>query len=109
MSEHGQSGRHPRTTPSQAIGESGDQEARREADRAVVEGGRSSGRRDTRRQGAGGQDTGGSPSGRQDTGGQEPEPEGHSAKRQRPGVGREEQVRPHDPRSRRSDRESDDR
>ncbi|MBT2448667.1 hypothetical protein J7F03_16530 [Streptomyces sp. ISL-43] len=86
MSEHGRSGRHPRSTPSQAIGESGDEEARREADRAVVED-----RQDTDRQDSGGRDL-----------------EGHSAKRQRPGIGREEQIHPH-PRGRRPDRESDDR
>ncbi|MET9885573.1 hypothetical protein ABZZ20_21045 [Streptomyces sp. NPDC006430] len=82
MSEHGKPGRHPRTTPSQAVGESGDEEARREADRAVK-----SDRRDADGRGL----------------------EGHSAKRQRPGIGREEQTRPHPPQSRRPDSESDDR
>ncbi|MEU3610013.1 hypothetical protein AB0E83_31930 [Streptomyces sp. NPDC035033] len=74
-------GTRPRTTPAQAVGESGDEEARREADAAVVSGGPSGGRREagersgaTDREGAG----------------------GHAAKNQRPGVGREEQTREHD-------------
>ncbi|MFE5513252.1 hypothetical protein ACFQ9J_22220 [Streptomyces sp. NPDC056529] len=57
----------PRTTPSEAVGESGDVEARREAEKAT---------RDSR---------GGTPD---DEGGM-------SAKRQSPGLGREEQRRPH--------------
>lgn len=60
--------RPPRTTPSEAVGESGDQEARKEADEAVV-----------RR----------SPSAEDDA-----DAGGHSAKRQSPGLGREEQARP---------------
>ncbi|MFF1414560.1 hypothetical protein ACFVX6_33090 [Streptomyces sp. NPDC058289] len=63
--------RHPRTTPSEAEGESGDREARRQADEAVV------------RRPVGGDDAA-------DAG-------GHEAKRKRPGIGREEQDRPHDP------------
>ncbi|WP_030765153.1 hypothetical protein [Streptomyces sp. NRRL F-2664] len=72
MTRHGQGheGRR-RTTPSQAPGESGDREARREADEAVVGGPGGSGS-----SGAG----------------------GHSAKQQRPGTGREEQTRPQPPR-----------
>ncbi|GGZ70111.1 hypothetical protein GCM10010371_32490 [Streptomyces subrutilus] len=65
--EHG----HPRTTPSEAVGESGDQEARRQADEAVVAD-QSEGARAGR---------GGTP--------------GRSAKEQSPGIGREEQVRPY--------------
>ncbi|MFF4871683.1 hypothetical protein ACWDUX_28630 [Streptomyces sp. NPDC003444] len=56
----------PRTTPSEAVGESGDVEARREAEKAT---------RDRR----GGTDDEG----------------GMTAKRQSPGLGREEQRRPH--------------
>ncbi|MFC8589535.1 hypothetical protein ACFUGD_33975 [Streptomyces sp. NPDC057217] len=56
----------PRTTPSEAVGESGDVEARREAEKAT---------RDRR-------------SGADDEGGM-------TAKRQSPGLGREEQRRPH--------------
>ncbi|MFJ7126102.1 hypothetical protein [Streptomyces sp. NPDC098101] len=56
----------PRTTPSEAVGESGDVEARREAEKATRD----------RRGGAG------------DEGGM-------TAKRQSPGLGREEQRRPH--------------
>ncbi|MER5811690.1 hypothetical protein ABT143_26485 [Streptomyces sp. NPDC002033] len=66
MTEHEKSRNHPRTTPSQAEGESGDREARQQADDAVV---------------------GGSGDGDADAG-------GHRAKRQRPGVGREEQAEP---------------
>lgn len=58
------------TPPSQAVGESGDEEARRAADEAVKG-----------RAGDTGADDGG----------------GHSAKRQRPGVGREEQTRRRSP------------
>ncbi|MFJ5830763.1 hypothetical protein [Streptomyces sp. NPDC093089] len=75
-------GSRPRTTPADAVGESGDEEARREAGEAVSSGGRreagerrgTSGRETTDRQGAG----------------------GHAAKNQSPGVGREEQTRGHD-------------
>lgn len=64
--EHGGPG--PRTTPAHAEGESGDAEARREADEAVA------GRMGTTdREGA----------------------DGHTAKRQSPGVGREEQTEKH--------------
>ncbi|MET9604827.1 hypothetical protein ABZZ17_07130 [Streptomyces sp. NPDC006512] len=73
--EHG----HPRTTPSEAVGESGDREARQEAEEAVV-----------RRSDAG--DT-------EDAG-------GHAAKRQRTGTGREEQTRPHQGRGTGASRES---
>ncbi|MEU5217070.1 hypothetical protein AB0G79_12860 [Streptomyces sp. NPDC020807] len=68
----------PRTTPADAEGESGDEEARREAAEAVsshgLPDGGATGREATDREGAG----------------------GHAAKRQRPGVGREEQTRRHD-------------
>lgn len=60
--------RRPPTPPSEAVGEAGDQEARRAADEAVT--------------GRVGETAPG------DSG-------GHTAKRQRPGTGREEQVRPH--------------
>lgn len=72
MTDHEASRRHARTTPSEAVGESGDREARQQADDAVVQ-----------RSGAaeGGADAG-----------------GHRAKRQRPGMGREEQIQPHDER-----------
>ncbi|KOY56495.1 hypothetical protein [Streptomyces sp. XY332] len=60
----------PRTTPSKAVGESGDREAPEQADDAVA---RRPGREDA------------------DAG-------GHVAKRQRPGIGREEQARPDGPR-----------
>lgn len=60
--------RHPRTTPSEAVGESGDREAREQAEDAVV-------RRSTTSEG-------------------DADAGGHSAKRQRPGIGREEQARP---------------
>ncbi|MER5763920.1 hypothetical protein [Streptomyces sp. NPDC002082] len=71
MTAHENSRHHPRTTPSEAEGESGDREARRQADEAVV-----------RRPGGAEGEAGGG---------------GHEAKRQRPGVGREEQDRPHGP------------
>ncbi|MFD3696867.1 hypothetical protein ACFWUZ_12065 [Streptomyces sp. NPDC058646] len=70
MTDHEKSGRHPRTTPSEAVGEAGDREARQQADDAVV----------------------------QRPGGDEADAGGHSAKKQRPGIGREEQARPADPR-----------
>ncbi|MFF3085318.1 hypothetical protein ACFVRB_09745 [Streptomyces nojiriensis] len=70
MTDHEKSGKHARTTQSEAVGESGDREARQQADDAVVE-----------RSGAARDDT--------DAG-------GHRAKRHRPGIGREEQVRPDD-------------
>ncbi|MFF2774226.1 hypothetical protein ACFVU3_04890 [Streptomyces sp. NPDC058052] len=57
---------HPRTTPAHAPGESGDEEARREAEEAVADRGATADRED-----AG----------------------GHAAKTQRPGKGREEQAR----------------
>ncbi|MEU9254350.1 hypothetical protein AB0D66_21130 [Streptomyces sp. NPDC048270] len=66
MTAHDKSRRHPRTTPSEAVGESGDREARQQADEAVVP-----------RSGADEADAG-----------------GHEAKRSRPGIGREEQARP---------------
>ncbi|MEV8535499.1 hypothetical protein [Streptomyces sp. NPDC051211] len=68
MSKHKSKHPHHRTPtpPSQAVGESGDREARQAADEAVV--------------------------GR--TGDTDPGDAGaHSAKRQRPGIGREEQIR----------------
>ncbi|CAM5279275.1 hypothetical protein SAVIM338S_00111 [Streptomyces avidinii] len=68
MTAHEDSQSHPRTTPSEAEGESGDREARRQADEAVV---------------------------RPDGDDGEADAGGHGAKRQRPGVGREEQDRPH--------------
>ncbi|MCY0943107.1 MULTISPECIES: hypothetical protein [Streptomyces] len=68
MADHEKAPRHPRTTPSEAVGESGDREAREQADDAVV-------RRSPTSEGD--EDAGGS-----------------SAKRQGPGVGREEQARP---------------
>ncbi|MER5873997.1 hypothetical protein [Streptomyces sp. NPDC002044] len=68
MAEHEKAPRHPRTTPSEAVGESGDREAREQADDAVV-------RRSPTSEGEA--DAGGS-----------------TAKRQRPGIGREEQARP---------------
>lgn len=71
MTAHENSRRHPRTTPSEAEGESGDREARRQADEAVVR--------------------------RPDGGDGEADAGGHEAKRQRPGIGREEQDRPHRP------------
>ncbi|MFF5636907.1 hypothetical protein [Streptomyces sp. NPDC012825] len=67
----------PRTTPSEAVGESGDVEARREAEKA----------------------TRGRPDGIADDEG------GMSAKRQSPGLGREEQRRPH---GRRGEAESEE-
>ncbi|MFD7262368.1 hypothetical protein [Streptomyces sp. NPDC059874] len=70
MADHEKSRRHPRTTPSEAGGESGDREARRRADDAVV-----------RR----------SPPAESDA-----DAGGHRAKRQRPGIGREEQIHPAD-------------
>lgn len=54
------------TPPSEAVGESGDREARQAADEAVVGQAGDTGRGD---------------------------PAGHSAKQQRPGIGREEQAR----------------
>ncbi|MFD6229208.1 hypothetical protein ACFWFZ_20400 [Streptomyces sp. NPDC060232] len=69
MTRHGQS-HSRRTTPSQAPGESGDREARREADEAVLRG---------------------------TDGGDAGEAGAHAAKRQQTGTGREEQVRPHPP------------
>ncbi|WP_407835811.1 hypothetical protein ACE1OC_03880 [Streptomyces sp. DSM 116496] len=75
MTAHENSRRHPRTTPSEAEGESGDREARRQADEGVVR----------RPDGGDGGDGG---DGEADAG-------GHEAKRQRPGIGREEQDRPH--------------
>ncbi|MFE1230438.1 hypothetical protein [Streptomyces sp. NPDC058745] len=68
MNEHEERGHGARTTPSQAEGESGDRESRREAEQAVAD--RPG---DTDPQGA----------------------DGHAAKRQSPGIGREEQTRPH--------------
>ncbi|MFF3215796.1 hypothetical protein ACFYYB_34890 [Streptomyces sp. NPDC002886] len=69
MTAHENSRSHPRTTPSEAEGESGDREARRQADEAVV---------------------------RRPSGGDgEADANGHEAKRQRPGIGREEQDSPH--------------
>lgn len=79
-------GSRPRTTPADAVGESGDEEARREAAEAVSSGGPSSGRRETgERRGTAGHET----TDRKGAG-------GHAAKNQRPGVGREEQTRSHD-------------
>lgn len=71
MTAHESSRSHPRTTPSEAEGESADREARRQADEAVVR--------------------------RPDGGDGEADAGGHGAKRQRPGLGREEQDSPHGP------------
>lgn len=71
MTAHENPRRHPRTTPSEAQGESGDREARRQADEAVVR--------------------------RSDAGGGEADADGHEAKQQRAGIGREEQDRPYGP------------
>ncbi|MFE4257912.1 hypothetical protein [Streptomyces sp. NPDC056883] len=62
MTAHENSRHHPRTTPSEADGEAGDREARRQADEAVVR--------------------------RPDGGEAEADGGGHEAKRQRPGIGR---------------------
>ncbi|MGY3340229.1 hypothetical protein ACVW0K_006328 [Streptomyces filamentosus] len=76
----------PRTTPADAEGESGDEEARREADEAVSSRGLPGGGRGTgERRGPAGREA----TDRQGAG-------GHAAKHQRPGVGREEQTRGHD-------------
>ncbi|WP_405785856.1 hypothetical protein [Streptomyces sp. NBC_01367] len=73
MTDQEKSRRHARrTTPSEAVGESGDREARQQADDAVVQ-----------RSGAAEDDA--------DAG-------GHHAKRHRPGIGREEQIHPDDER-----------
>ncbi|MGW7440691.1 hypothetical protein [Streptomyces sp. NPDC054849] len=66
MSKHKQRGDREPTPPSEAVGESGDREARQAADDAVIGRAGDTGRGD---------------------------PAGHSAKRQQPGIGREEQVR----------------
>ncbi|MFI5762413.1 MULTISPECIES: hypothetical protein [unclassified Streptomyces] len=71
MTAHEHSRRHARTTPSEAEGESGDREARRQADEAVVP--------------------------RPEGGDGEADAAGHESKQQSPGIGREEQDRPHDP------------
>ncbi|WP_030719853.1 hypothetical protein [Streptomyces sp. NRRL F-2580] len=74
MSQPSQRRHRAPTPPSEAVGESGDREARAAADEAVTgrtgESGRSG---ESGRRGAA----------------------GHSAKRQSPGIGREEQVRQH--------------
>ncbi|GGS30887.1 hypothetical protein Snoj_34530 [Streptomyces nojiriensis] len=71
MTDHEKSRQHARrTTPSEAVGESGDREARQQADDAVVQ------RPGTAEDGT-------------DAG-------GHRAKRHRPGIGREEQIHPDD-------------
>ncbi|MFB6483251.1 hypothetical protein ACFCXF_36575 [Streptomyces virginiae] len=73
MTDHEESRqRARRTTPSEAVGESGDREARQQADDAVVQ-----------RSGTADDDT--------DT-----DAGSHRAKRQRPGIGREEQIHPDD-------------
>ncbi|MCM9083503.1 MULTISPECIES: hypothetical protein [Streptomyces] len=74
MTDHETSRQHARrTTPSEAVGESGDREARQQADDAVVQrSGLADDNSDT--------DAGGS----------------HRAKRHRPGIGREEQIHPDD-------------
>ncbi|MEU4353008.1 hypothetical protein [Streptomyces virginiae] len=82
MTRHGKNQGRERTTPSQAPGESGDREARREADEAVLSG---------------------------SDGGADGEADAHAAKRQRPGTGREEQVRPHPARGERTEPGDDDR
>ncbi|WP_030748992.1 hypothetical protein [Streptomyces griseus] len=76
----------PRTTPAGAEGESGDEEARREADEAVSSRGLpGDGQGTGERRGAAGREA----TDREGAG-------GHAAKRQRPGAGREEQTRGHD-------------
>ncbi|GHI83269.1 hypothetical protein ACWGF3_17295 [Streptomyces xanthophaeus] len=78
MTDQEKSRRRPRTTPSEAVGESGDREARQQADEAV-----------SRRSGEGGDPGKGEARGGADA-------HGHAAKRQSPGIGREEQARPDD-------------
>ncbi|MFB7353097.1 hypothetical protein [Streptomyces gardneri] len=79
-------GSRPRTTPADAVGESGDEAARREADEAVSSGEPSGGGREGgERRGTAGREA----TDREGAG-------GHAAKNQRPGVGREEQTREHD-------------
>ncbi|MFD9369210.1 hypothetical protein ACFWA6_16130 [Streptomyces sp. NPDC060020] len=68
MSEPKQRRHRAPTPPSEAVGESGDREAREAAEEAVVGRTGESGRRGAA---------------------------GHSAKRQSPGIGREEQIRQH--------------
>ncbi|MEU3401242.1 hypothetical protein AB0H40_31795 [Streptomyces filamentosus] len=83
--DEGRAGR-PHTTPAGAPGESGDEEARREADEAVSSRGLPSGR-------------GGSGEQRGTAGREATDREGaggHADKQQRPGVGREEQTGGHD-------------
>ncbi|KAA6210784.1 hypothetical protein [Streptomyces filamentosus] len=72
----------PRTTPAEAPGESGDEEARREADEAVSSRGLPGGR------GGAGEQRGAA--GREAT--DQEGAGGHTDKHQRPGVGREEQT-----------------
>ncbi|WP_329107037.1 hypothetical protein [Streptomyces sp. NBC_01439] len=80
MTDQEKSRQHARrTTPSEAVGESGDREARQQADDAVVQ-----------RSGTAENDT--------DAG-------GHRAKRHRPGIGREEQIHPDDEHERQEDSE----
>ncbi|MYV77285.1 hypothetical protein GT352_25635 [Streptomyces sp. SID1046] len=80
MTDHERSRRRAqRTTPSEAVGESGDREARQQADDAVVQ-----------RSGTADDDT--------DT-----DAGSHRAKRQRPGIGREEQIHPDDERQENSE------
>ncbi|MFJ6793549.1 hypothetical protein [Streptomyces sp. NPDC091268] len=71
MSEREPKRQHPTTPPSRAVGESGDHEARQEADEAVA--GRLGEAGAAEEAGHGG---------------------GHTEKRQQPGKGREEQTRP---------------
>ncbi|MEU9163397.1 hypothetical protein AB0D29_24400 [Streptomyces sp. NPDC048424] len=68
MSQPEQQRHRAPTPPSEAVGESGDREAHQAAEEAVTGRTGDTGRRDAA---------------------------GHSAKRQRPGIGREEQVRQH--------------
>ncbi|MFI6144414.1 hypothetical protein [Streptomyces sp. NPDC051109] len=68
MADQEKSKGRPRTTPSEAVGESGDREARRRADDAVVRGHADD----------------------------DADAGGHRAKSHRPGIGREEQIHPDD-------------
>ncbi|MGW0469241.1 hypothetical protein ACWDX6_28890 [Streptomyces sp. NPDC003027] len=84
MTENRRDEHRPRTTPSDAVGESGDQEARRAADEAVVD------------DEAGTRGAESAPGTESAQGAEDPRGEqGHEAKLERPGLGREEQSRPY--------------
>ncbi|MFJ8666148.1 hypothetical protein [Streptomyces sp. NPDC093600] len=93
MTENRRDEHRPRTTPSEAVGESGDQEARREADEAVVDDKAGTrGTEGTRGDAGDAGDRGhAGDGGTEDTRGAQ----GHEAKLERPGLGREEQTRPY--------------